>query len=268
MRCAEMLVANAVERWADSDREALERGSQMTPPIAVGVIGDFDPAFEPHVATDAGVGHAAAAAGFAVTVEWLATDRLAETPGLVEQFDALICAPGSPYKNMDGALHAVRHAREHDLPLLGTCGGFQHVVLEYARNVLGLTDAQHAEYDPYASLLFVTPLSCSVAGQTMEVSLDPSSGAAAMYGRTLVEERYYCNFGLNPEYGNHLEEAGLRISGVDANGEARIVELPGHPYFLATLFVPQSSSQPGAPHALLSGLLAAADRERAGSAVG
>jgi CTP synthase (UTP-ammonia lyase) len=239
----------------------------MPRPVSVGVIGDFDPSFEPHTATDAAVAHAAAAAGLPATVEWLGTELLAENAEIVGRFDAVICAPGSPYKNMAGALGALRHTREHDIPTLGTCGGFQHVILEYARNVLGFADAQHAEYDPYASSLFVTPLSCSVAGQTMEVSIDSSSLAAAIYGRTRVTERYYCNFGLSPEYRQLFEASDLRISGVDTAGEARIVELPDHPFFLATLFVPQTSSQPGAPHPLLTGLLAATDREQAPIAI-
>lgn len=71
--------------------------------------------------------------------------------------------------SLGGALTAIEHARVHDVALLGTCGGFQHVVLEFARNVVGLEDAQHAEYDPYASTLFITPLSCSLAGQIMTV---------------------------------------------------------------------------------------------------
>jgi CTP synthase (UTP-ammonia lyase) len=235
----------------------------MTRPLRVGVIGDFDPSFEPHPATNTAVDHASAAVGLSVTIEWLATDRLAATTGLVEEFGALICAPGSPYRSLEGALDAVRYARECNVPLLGTCGGFQHVVLEYARNVLGFQDAQHAEYDPYASLLFVTPLACSPAGQTMDVSIDPASRAAAIYGGTRAQEQYYCNFGLNPEYRDQLVEAGLLISGFDAEGEARIVELPEHPFFLATLFVPQTSSRPYAPHPLLRGLLAAAAREQA-----
>src|SRR5271155_2187758 len=102
---------------------------------------------------------------------------------------------------------------------LGTCGGFQHLVLEFARNVMGIQDASHAETDPYASCLFITPLGCSLAGKTMEVTLKSGSRAATACQSTHTSEQYYCNFGLNPEYHRQLEEHGLAITGVDENGE-------------------------------------------------
>lgn len=86
--------------------------------------------------------------------------------------------PGSPYKNLEKTLWAIRFARENGIPCFGTCGGFQHMVLEYARNVLGYQDAQHAEYDPYASSLFISALACSLAGRTMELHFEPGSRVA------------------------------------------------------------------------------------------
>jgi CTP synthase (UTP-ammonia lyase) len=230
-------------------------------PLSIGVIGDFDPTFPPHRATDAALLHAAEHLGATVDVRWLATDPLTEaSPGHVLAHDGLWCAPGSPYRRLDGALRAVRHAREADVPLLGTCGGFQHVVLEYARNVLGFADAQHAEYDPYASRLFVTELSCSLAGQRMEVRLEAGSRAARFYRGTRTVEEYYCNFGLNPDHRRLLHEGGLRVVGTDGDGEARVLELPDRRFFLATLFVPQLSSSPGSPHPLVTAYLRAAMR--------
>jgi CTP synthase (UTP-ammonia lyase) len=137
------------------------------------------------------------------------------------------------------------------------------MIIEYARNVLGFEDAQHAEYDPYGSRLFVSELACSLVGRTMPVSLDPGSGAAALYGTTRVQEQYYCNFGLNPEHQRTLDEGGLRVVGFDDDGEARVLELPEHPFYLATLFVPQTRSTPEQPHPLVTGFLQAA-LERSG----
>jgi CTP synthase (UTP-ammonia lyase) len=159
---------------------------------------------------------------------------------------------------MNGALNIIRYAREHDVPLLGTCGGYQHVVLEYARSVLGFTDAAHAEYDPYASKLFITALSCSLVGQTMAVTVRENITAARLYQRSATTEKYYCNFGLNLDYLPALTADGLVVSGIDQDGEPRILELSKLRYFLATLFVPQTSSTPDAPHPLISGLLHAA----------
>lgn len=227
--------------------------------IRVGVIGEFDPEFPPHAATDAALRHAAAALGVEVEVRWLGTVELEDLPlAELAGHDALWCAPGSPYRSIDGALRAIRLARESDMPFLGTCGGFQHVVIEYARNVLGFQDAQHAEYDPYASELFISALSCSLAGQTMSVRLEPGSRAAGYYGDSEAREQYYCNFGLNPEHQQRLHDGGLRVVGSDQDGEARIVELPDRRFYLATLFVPQLSSQPGSPHPLIAAYLRAA----------
>ena len=227
--------------------------------ISVGVIGDFDAEFAPHAATNAALAHAGAALGVQVEVRWLDTAPL-EDVNLDElaAHDALWCAPGSPYRSLDGALRAIRFAREADRPFIGTCGGFQHVVLEYARNVLGFEDAQHAEYDPYASDLFITPLSCSLVGKTMSVHLAPGSRAAQFYRRGEATERYYCNFGLNPEHQERLDEAGLRVSGVDQDGEARVLELPELRFYVATLFVPQLTSSPDHPHPLITAYLDAA----------
>jgi len=234
--------------------------------VSVGVVGDYDPGFPPHPATDASLRHSAARLGVELETRWLGTRSLESADvAQIASHDALLCAPGSPYRSLDGALWGVRVAREHDLPFLGTCGGFQHAVIEYARNVLGFEDAQHAEYNPYASKLFISELACSLAGQTMEVRLAPDSRAASLYGATRTRERYYCDFGLNPEHRAALEAGGLRVSGSDQDGEARVLELPGHRFYLATLFVPQSRSSPDAPHPLLTGLLqAAVDGRRTG----
>ena len=164
--------------------------------VKVGIIGDYDKTSPTHLLTAASLSHTAAAAlGVPHSSQWLSTD----TPHDFAQFDALLCAPGSPYKSLEGALTGIRFARENRKPLLGTCGGFQHIVLEYARNVMGFSDVAHAEYDPYASNLFVKPLSCSLKGRVMPVEIEPDSVAARAYGSLTAEENYYCNFGMNPD---------------------------------------------------------------------
>jgi CTP synthase (UTP-ammonia lyase) len=211
------------------------------------------------------LGHAADDLGITVDGQWVSTERVAATPEahLASILgECVIVAPGSPYRDMHGALRAIRYARENGLPLLGTCGGFQHVVLEFARSVLGIHDAMHAEYDPYASTLFITELSCSPAGKEMAVHLREGSLAASSYDAPLASERYYCNFGLNPACAAQLEAGGLHIVGRDENAEPRVLELPGHPFFIATLFVPQARSLPSAPHPLVVALLRAARDSR------
>jgi CTP synthase (UTP-ammonia lyase) len=173
----------------------------MTTPVRVGIIGDYNADFLPHQATNAAIQHAADQLNLNAAVEWLSTPLLAHDPApQLRHFDALWCAPGSPYQSMAGALQGIRFAREQGVPFIGTCGGFQHVVLKYARNVLGFRDADHAESNPEASTLFVSALACSLVGKTMQVHVEPSSRVFRMYGRPVVQEQYYCQFGLNPAY--------------------------------------------------------------------
>jgi CTP synthase (UTP-ammonia lyase) len=222
--------------------------------VAVAIVGDFDPSFEPHSITQSTLTQAGESLGVQIKFKWLPTESLGSTVEQLSAFNGLWIAPGSPYRSMQGALSAIRYAREHKVPLLGTCGGFQHVILEYARNVLGLRDARHAEYDPYASFLFISRLVCSLAGRSLLISLKRNSRVAEMYGKTNITEKYYCNFGLNPEYLDMLQSRDLRIVGSDAEGEARLVELRGHPFLVATLFVPNLPVD--APHPLVRAFVA------------
>ena len=191
-------------------------------------------------------------------IEWLATVRAAGLRDTqLSQFDGFLIAPGSAYRSMDGALTTIRYARENRVPLLGTCGGFQHMVIEFLRNVGGVRDADHAETNPSAPRLAITPLECSLVGQTHPVGLIAGSHASTIYGVEMAAEPFYCNYGLNPDFRAEIESLGLRVSGVDARGEVRIIELPGHPFFFGTLYVPQARNVAGRPHPLLAAFNAA-----------
>jgi CTP synthase (UTP-ammonia lyase) len=230
----------------------------MSTKINIGVIGDYDPKNPTHVATNEGIEHAAEALQLhSLKVLWLPTDKSHR----FSDYQGLLCSPGSPYKSLEGALDGIQCAREREIPFLGTCGGSQHLILEYARNVLGIREAAHAESDPYASCLFITRLGCSLVGKSMEVNVKPGSKAAQIYRTARAIEKYYCNFGLNPAYQEQLERAGLEISGTDPLGEARIMELPGHSFFLGTLFVPQASSTRENPHPIVLQWLRAASNQ-------
>jgi CTP synthase (UTP-ammonia lyase) len=230
----------------------------ITPP-RVALVADFDPGFAPHQATEEAVRHASARLNVEFQPAWIETCELElHASARLKEFAAVWIAPGSPYRSQAGALAAIRFARERDVPLLGTCGGFQHVVIEYARNVLGLADAAHAEYDPGASRLFISRLACSLAGKTMGVRLVDGSVAARAYGRLTAREEYYCNFGINPAVTGELFSRDLAISGADQDGEPRIIELPRRKFFVATLFVPQMQSRPQASHPLVVAWLRAA----------
>ena len=220
----------------------------------IGIIGEFDAGFPPHPATNSAMEHARAALAIDVDYTWISTTELDER--FFDRFSGLWVAPGSPYKDMARTLRAIRFARENGIPTLGTCGGFQHMIIEYARNVLGVTDARHAEYDPYASCLFISELACSLAGRKMKLQLSAESKVAKIYGATEVTEQYYCNFGLNPAYLDQLRSGPLQVVGSDSEGEVRVVELPGHSFFIGTLFVPQVLSTQRRPHPLINAFVA------------
>jgi CTP synthase (UTP-ammonia lyase) len=138
------------------------------------------------------------------------------------------------------------------------------MILEFARNVLGFTDACHAEYDPHASRLFISPLSGAVAGMELRVTLQPQTTARTLYAKDEVVERYYCQFGVNPEYADTLiQSSELIVSGRDLNGEIRIIEVRGHPFYVGTLFVPQVQSREEAPHPIVNGFLRAVQQRKA-----
>ena len=225
------------------------------------ILGEYDPDSETHRATDAAIRHSLVGLNAELTASWISTETIKEAD--IVQAHGLWVAPGSPYKDLSQALQAIRLARENLIPCLGTCGGFQHMVLEFARNVLGFADARHAEYDPDASRLFISALSCSVVGKELRVRLQPHTTAHTLYGRDEVVERYYCTFGVNPEYSDTLAgNRDLVISGRDINGEIRIIEILDHPFFVGTLFVPQTKSRESVPHPLVSGFMQAVLRHR------
>lgn len=226
--------------------------------MKLAIIAEYDPNFEPHVQTDAAIAHSASALGIEVQSEWISTGDAKITT--LSGFQGIWFAPGSPYRNLSRTLDAIRFAREGDVPTLGTCGGYQHMVIEFARNVMGIPDAQHEEYDPYASCLIVSRLDCSLVGHEMGILLAPGSRTAAAYGAAQIIERYYCTCGVNPDYVNQISLAGFSLVGMDAEGECRVMELLQHPFFVGTLFVPQARSRPDHPHPLITAFLRAASR--------
>ena len=231
--------------------------------VRAGIIGDDHPEIKGHETIAQALRHAASALEMRVEIQWLPTSELVDD---VDQqltgFDALWCGPHGPYSNSDGALRAIRFARERKRPFLGTCAGFQHAVIEYARTVLGLADADHAEANPNAQRAIVAALSEPRVERTAAVILDPASRVADFYKRTEVAERYRCHFGLNPEYVTPLHRAGLRVAGVAEDGSAAVVECAEHPFFIGTLFMPERTSRSAAPHPLVSAYLKAAVETR------
>jgi CTP synthase (UTP-ammonia lyase) len=225
----------------------------VTDTIRVAIIGDKQPRFVPQEAIEEALNHSAARLGVRVETTWHATTLL--NGEALRDANAIWCAPGGPYDSLDGALNGIRCARENNVPFLGTCAGFQHAIIEFARNVLGEEAATHPEYTEGASPLFMDDALCSRVGEQMKLQIiDPQT--QAIYQTDHAVETYYCRFALREEYAPVLEAQGLKVAGVDEG--TRIMRLAGHPFFYMTLFVPQVASRPEHPHPLITAYLTAA----------
>lgn len=219
--------------------------------VTIGLIGDYSAAVLAHQAIPVALERASTVLEMAVEFEWVPTMEIVSV-ARVSEFDGLWCVPASPYRNMNGALLAIRYARENAIPFLGTCGGFQHLIIEYARNVLGWADAEHAETAPNASRAVIAPLECTLVEVTGSVRLFPNSRIAAAYGTERTTEGYHCRYGLNAQFQSELLVGPLRSAAVDENGDVRAVELSGHPFFVATLFQPERAALNGKHAPLVS----------------
>ncbi|MGH2496196.1 MAG: CTP synthase C-terminal region-related (seleno)protein [Ktedonobacteraceae bacterium] len=224
----------------------------MQDSVRIGLIGDFNPDVLAHIAIPQALALAARRVECNVETEWLPTPLLEKDAAeRLAAFDGLWIVPASPYESMEGALLAVRFARERGVPFLGTCGGFQHALIEYARNVLNLSEADSTESNPESTLPLIAPLSCSLVEATDAIVLQPDSRIATIYGKGEISEKYHCSFGLNPRYTTLFDASGLRITGFDKSGEARVFDLDGHPFYMGTLFQPERSAFNDVAHPLI-----------------
>jgi CTP synthase (UTP-ammonia lyase) len=207
--------------------------------IRVGLIGDYDSSVPAHQAIPPALALAGEAAGVAVAHEWVPTEQITDD-ARIATYDALWCVPASPYRSTDGALRAIRFAREQGCPFLGTCGGFQHAVV-------------------------VTPLECALVEAQGAVRFRPGSLLHAAYDADEAVEGYRCRYGLNPAFRDALTAGPLRVAAEDEAGDVRAVELDGHPFFVATLFQPERAALRGdTPPIVAAFLRASADASRPG----
>ena len=224
--------------------------------LLVGLVGDHDPSITAHRAIPIALARAAESRGLDLRAEWVGTETITSTTR-VSSFDGLWCVPGSPYRSMDGALLAIRHARERGVPYLGTCAGFQHAVIEYARNVLRWSDAEHGESAPDAARAVISPLDCALIEVSGPLRLLSGTRIEKAYGSDRASEEYHCRFGLNREFQEALVAGPLRAAATDDKGDVRAVELDGHPFFVAMLCQPERAALRGLTPALVAAFVAA-----------
>jgi CTP synthase (UTP-ammonia lyase) len=237
--------------------------------VKIGIMGDFDREKRSHWATEAALFHAAARLRIEVEPHWISTQAMerSEPAEVLGGFDGLFGAPGSPFESFQGMLKGIAFARENDVPYLGTCAGFQYALIEFSRNVLGVTDADTAENNSATENVVITPVECPVPNRRYgsprlsgEDLIHPIANTmlGQLIGRSPLREEYFCNFETNADFVSRWEAAGLRVSARGPQGEMRAFELPAKRFFVATLFQPQLSSSMEQPHPIVIGYLRAA----------
>jgi CTP synthase (UTP-ammonia lyase) len=239
------------------DVESIGRHSAcMTPNPTLALVGDRSTTVRAHERIPTILAALQGPEAEPLDAYWLHSTSIDQSTDL-RGFDGIWVLPGSPYEHVEGILHAITTARTEAIPFLGTCGGFQHMLLEFARNVCGLVDVQHGETAPDAPELLLVPLACSLLGEEDGITVLPDTLAASIMGPGTTTERYFCSYGVNNTYLAALQDHGLVVSGHDRNGDMRIGELPGHPFFLGSLFQPELSSDSTWVHPILRAFAAA-----------
>ncbi|WP_259782198.1 CTP synthase C-terminal region-related (seleno)protein [Aestuariispira ectoiniformans] len=228
----------------------------MSQSFRLALIGDYDASIPAHQALPLALDRAGRAVGHEIGHDWIETGGLVDPSAMLAGYGGVWVTPGSPYRNMDGVLAAIRFAREVEVPFLGTCGGFQHAVIEYLRNVLGQGEADHAESNPESSMPVIAPLVCSLVEKTGAIRFEAGSRLAEIF-QGPTHEGYRCSYGLNEAYRPLLVESDMRFTGFDENGDVRAFELRAHPFFMGTLFQPERSALAGRDHPLITAFVQA-----------
>jgi CTP synthase len=269
-----------VEPDLTSWRAMVERIHGAVEPIDVAIVGKYVNLHDAYLSVMEALGHAGAYHGAKVNIRWFASDELIDDGGArtsLERADAILVPGGFGVRGVEGKVEAIRIAREHGIPFLGLCLGLQCAVIEFARNVCGLTGANSSEFEPSTPdpVIDLLPEQHGVVdmGATMRLGkypcvLSPGTQAARAYDSELVDERHRHRYEVNPAYHAILQQHGLVFSGMSPDGRlVEIIELPGHPFFMAGQFHPELKSRPGPSHPMFRGFVHAALARRRGDVI-
>jgi CTP synthase (UTP-ammonia lyase) len=239
------------------------RSNPSACPVRIGLIGDHDDSVTAHRAIPQALALARDLLGCACAWDWLHTGALAadserDSGARLAGYHGLWSVPATPYASAAGAIRAIRFARAGGRPFLGTCGGFQHALLEYAEAVWGVAHPAHAETDPAAVDPVIAPLSCALVERSGDIVFKPGSRIASIYGALSTTETYHCRYGPGATSAARLEAGPLRSTGWDRAGEVRAVELEGHPFYVGTLYQPERRALEGRAHPLVTAFVDAA----------
>ena len=238
--------------------------------VTIALVGKYIQLHDAYLSVVEALKHGGIAARASVSIRWIDSEEV--TPQNVEELfqgvDGLLVPGGFGSRGIEGKIMAIRYAREHRLPFLGICLGMQLAIVEYARNILGLSDAHSIELDPDTShpVISLMPDQNGVEdlGGTLRLGAYPcvlaeDSLAYRLYGTGEIQERHRHRYEVNNEYREALLQNGMKLSGISPDGRiVEMIELPDHPYFLATQAHPEFKSRPNRPHPLFAGLIRAA----------
>ncbi len=242
--------------------------------VTIGIVGKYVDLPDAYLSVVEALRHAGRTSRVKTNVKWVPAD---DVDGLLvdsylADLDGVLVPGGFGIRGIEGKIQAIRYARERGVPFLGLCLGLQCAVIEFARNVVGLTNAHSSEFDPVTPDpvidLMETQKDVSDMGGTMRLGLYPAklvegSVVRALYDEEVVYERHRHRWEVNNAYRGPLEEAGMVMSGTSPDGRlVEFIEIPDHPYFVATQAHPELLSRPDHPHPLFDGFVAAAKRRR------
>jgi CTP synthase len=248
----------------------VERLYRPTNRLEIAIVGKYVRLNDAYLSVVEALRHAAIALGGELNLRWVNSEDI-ETNGVERYLDGvngLVVPGGFGIRGVDGKITAVQYARHKQIPFLGLCLGMQCSVIEWARHVVKLNNANSAEFDPNTSnpVINLLPEQQDVVelGGTMRLGLypcrlTPDTLAARLYQQEVVYERHRHRYEFNNAYRNLFVESGYSISGTSPDGRlVEVIELPNHPFFLATQFHPEFQSRPSTPHPLFKGFIAAA----------
>ncbi len=251
-------------------RSMVERAAAPTETVTIGVVGKYVDLPDAYLSVVEALRHGALINDVKLDLRWVPAE---EMTGLyasahMDGLDGILVPGGFGHRGVEGKIEAIRHAREQGIPFLGLCLGLQCAVIELARNVAGLANADSSEFDPvtpHAVIdLMESQQQIDEKGGTMRLGLYAAkladdSKVRSLYGESVVYERHRHRFEVNNKYRKDLEAAGLSLSGVSPDDRlVEFIELPSHPFFVATQAHPELKSRPDAPHPLFEGFVAAA----------
>jgi CTP synthase len=238
--------------------------------ITIGVVGKYVHLKDSYISHEHTFMHVTGKTGIGVKLKWIDSDNAEQEEETLREVDGILIPGGFGPRGIEGKIKAIKFARENKIPLLGICLGFQLSVIEFARNVLGLTGANSTEFNPETKYpvidLLPEQVGVSDMGGTMrlgdlKLKVRRNTMAFQLYGKEEVSERHRHRYEVNPKYIRDLEKNGLIFSAVDLNDiRMEILEVENHPFFMGSQFHAEFKSRPEKPSVLHEALVRAASK--------